>query len=252
MNSGVEFSPSLLVSVVSHGHGKMVQSLLQDIADLSAGVVSRVVLTINIPEQTSFLQGKNWPFLLDLRFNEKPLGFGANHNAALSGAQEDFFCILNPDVRLQGVDPFAPLIHAAADAEGACAYPEQVDESGEVQDSERALVTPMALLRRRVLRKTEERVDWVNAACMVFPRKLWEKIQGFDETYHMYCEDVDLCLRIQLVGFPLKKAPCTVVHAGSRASHKRMDHLIWHVKSLLRLWNSSAYKSYQQTSCKRC
>lgn len=246
MNSGFEDRPSLVVSVVSHGHGAMVQSLLQDIAKLSAGVVSRIVLTINIAEETSFLHENDWPFALDLRFNKNPLGFGKNHNAALLNASEDFFCILNPDVRLQRADPFSKLVWTAANSDGACAYPLQVDESGEVQDSERALVTPMALLQRRVLRKKEMRVDWVNAACLVFPRKLWESIQGFDESYHMYCEDVDLCLRIQLAGFHLKKAPCTLVHSGSRASHVKINHMIWHVKSLFHLWFSPVYKSYKK------
>lgn len=246
MNSRVGLNPSLVVSVVSHGHGGMVRSLLQEIADVSAGVVTRVVLTINIAEQPACSFEGAWPFLLELRFNEQPLGFGQNHNAALRDATEDFLCVLNPDVGLGGADPFSALMQSAAGAPEGCSYPIQVDEQGRIQDSERSLPTPLALLRRRVLGQSEARVDWVNAACLMFPRRLWQMIQGFDTSYHMYCEDVDLCLRVRLAGFPLKKAACTLLHSGTRASHRKWKHLRWHVGSLLRLWNSPAYKAYKQ------
>src|SRR6218665_2488127 len=52
---GVEtcFSPlpgDLVVSVVSHGHGPLVQRLLDDLARLSSATARRVVLTLNVPE----------------------------------------------------------------------------------------------------------------------------------------------------------------------------------------------------------
>lgn len=114
--------------------------------------------------------------------------------------------------------------------------------AGNRQDSERALPTPQALWRRRVLGRGETRVDWVNAACLVLPRSVWHQLGGFDETYFMYCEDVDLCLRLRLLGFALALAPARVVHAGQHASHRRWRHLRWHVQSLLRLWRSPVFK----------
>jgi hypothetical protein len=117
-----------------------------------------------------------------------------------------------------------------------------VDEWGVVQDSERELPTPLALWRRRVRGQSETRVDWVNAACLVLPRSVWQSLGGFDEGYFMYCEDVDLCLRLRQAGWSLARAPVRVVHAGQRASHRRWDHLRWHVASLWRLWRSPAYR----------
>lgn len=251
MNSRADVNPSLVVSVVSHGHGRMVQSLLQEMAAVSAGVVTRVVLTINVPEPHEDAFAGDWPFQLELRRNAQPLGFGANHNAALQDAREDFLCVLNPDVGLLGADPFAALMHAAAQGGQGCAYPAQVDELDRLQDSERTLPTPLALLRRRLLGREETRVDWVNAACLMFPRRLWQQVQGFDTSYHMYCEDVDMCLRIRLAGFPLNKASCFLLHAGTRASHRKWKHLRWHVSSLLRLWSSPAYKAYKRMYARR-
>lgn len=233
---------SLVVSIVSHGHGALVQELLWTLARLNSGVIARVVLTLNLPEAVPGPPAGGWPFALQTIRNAEPAGFGANHNRALVGAAEPFVCVLNPDVELARHDPFAALVRTAAMPGTGCAYPVQLDAQGSLQDSERELPTPWALWRRRALGRCETRADWVNAACLVLPQPVWQALGGFDESYFMYCEDVDLCLRLRLAGLALVRAPAWVVHAGQRASHRRWGHLQWHVRSLWRLWRSPVYR----------
>lgn len=238
-----ELCEALVVSIVSHGHGPLVQRLLLQMGRMSGATVARVVLTQNLPEPSPLPPPGGWPFMLQVVRNPVPLGFGDNHNRALAGAREPFVCVLNPDVvLLEGADPFAALVRFAARPGVGCAYPEQVSPHGERQDSERECPTPMALWRRRVLHRPDSRTDWVNAACLVLPQPVWQRLGGFDEAYFMYCEDVDLCLRLRLAGLALVRAPAQVVHAGQRASHRRWAHLRWHVQSLLRLWRSPVYR----------
>ena len=111
-------SRALVVSVVSHDHGLMVQELLLTLAEQCATSVARVILTQNLPEERPCPPPQGWPFVLELRCNKRPLGFGENHNRALHGAMEPFVCVLNPDVGIpKGQNPFAGLIETAA-AEG--------------------------------------------------------------------------------------------------------------------------------------
>ena len=233
----------LVISMVSHGHAPLVQPFLEALARLSAATVSRVVLTQNLPEDDPREPPGGWPFTLQIRRNARPMGFGANHNRALADASEPFVCVLNPDVALlpDGADPFAALVQAAGMRGVGCAYPLQVDIQGRVQDSERALPTLVALWQRRVRRRGEQRLDWVNGACLVLPSPVWAALGGFDEGYHMYCEDVDLCLRLRLAGWALVGAAAVVVHAGDRASRRAWRPLWWHVRSLLRLWASPVF-----------
>ncbi len=231
----------MVVSVVSHGHGAQVQALLLDLARWGVGMVRRVVLTQNLPEPAPQAPEGGWPFVLECRRNGAPAGFGTNHNRALAGASEPLVCLLNPDVGLGGADPFVALAQAALAPGVGAAYPEQVDAQGHCQDSERELPTPWALWRRRVCGATEHRVDWVNAACLVLPTPVWQQLGGFDEGYFLYCEDVDLCLRLRLAGLVLVRAPARVVHAGQRDSHRHWRHLQWHLRSLWRLWRSPVF-----------
>ena len=57
--------PPIALSVVSHGHGAMVQHLLGSLAQqASEGAgVSRVVLTLNLPEPEPLAPACGWPFV---------------------------------------------------------------------------------------------------------------------------------------------------------------------------------------------
>ena len=247
----------ITVSIVSHGHGETVEQLLQQMADLSAPRPERVIVTLNQPEPVlaQGLRGRNWPFDLVLTENAEPLGFGANHNRAFAldaarGASEGF-AVVNPDIRLRG-NPFGALLAALGSVPHAgLAYPLQVDEGGGRQDHERLLPTPKHLLTRHLGHGAPEvptgaTPDWVNAAFLLLVREAFAQVGGFDERFHMYCEDVDLCLRLRLAGWQLARADgAVVVHAAQRASRRRLSHLGWHVRSLLRLWRSRSWHEFR-------
>ena len=231
---------SLVVSVVSHGHGSQVEHLLRLMARTSGAQISRVVLTQNLPETAPTPEQGRWPFVLDILSNAAPQGFSANHNAALAGASEDFVCILNPDV-LWAKEPMGALMRAADRPEVGLAYPVQTDGQGRRQDSERELPTPWSLALRYLAKRKESRAEWVNGAMWVLPRAVWHRVGGLDTRYFMYCEDVDLCLRVRLAGYTFARAGAVVEHAGQRDSHRRMRHALWHIRSLLRLWASPVF-----------
>lgn len=235
----------LVVSVVSHAHGAQVSALLWQLAHLCGASVTRVVLTVNTPENQMPPPAPEggWPFVLEVVRNTKPQGFAANHNQALAGAPERFVCVLNPDVVLlpDAGDVLAQLCDVAQRPDAGIAYPIQVDAKGVQQDSQRELPGPASLLRRRLLGRVERRTDWVNGACIVLPTQVWRAVEGFDQRFFMYCEDVDLCLRVQLAGRRLVAAPVRIVHAGQRASGRQWMHLKWHLQSLWTLWQSPAY-----------
>ncbi len=48
---------------------------------------------------------------------------------------------------------------------------------------------------------------WASGACLVIPRALYDASKGFDETFFMYCEDVDLSWRAKALGFAVRICP---------------------------------------------
>jgi GT2 family glycosyltransferase/predicted O-methyltransferase YrrM len=48
---------------------------------------------------------------------------------------------------------------------------------------------------------------WVSGACLAIPRCVYDVLGGFDETFFMYCEDVDLSWRARANGIALRTCP---------------------------------------------
>lgn len=56
-------------------------------------------------------------------------------------------------------------------------------------------------------------VAWVSGACFAMRKADWDAVGGFDTNFFMYCEDVDLCLRVRQQGLRVVYTPeCRVTH----------------------------------------
>lgn len=262
----VSFSSPLSVdfSVVSHGHGALVMKLLHSLeASLAEKKVQvRVLLTLNLPEPKleELITEHAWSFELLVIRNPKPMGFGANHNQAFLQSVGDWFAVINPDILWpsEGGVSWTWLEIDQWEATVGMLCPVQVDAVGRLQDYARELTTPWGL-GWRVLRRLAsrclgrsgyvpaksyaqlEQAAWVNGACMIFKSNVFAALQGFDKRYFMYCEDVDICLRMQQQGYRIADAGFSVIHDAQRNTLGDTRHLRWHVSSLLQLWCSSAF-----------
>ncbi len=214
----------------------MVGRLLAQLAQSHDGWIAHCIVTHNIAEPALPAPAQGWPFRFTERFNPTPAGFGANHNRAFALCTSEYFCVLNPDIELDGPAPW-PALAAQAGAPGAgLAYPALLNPDGSRQDNEREAVTPAALLRRHLLGQPQRRVDWVSAAFWLVPAPVYRRLGGFDEGFFMYCEDTDFCLRLQLAGLALRRADVAVRHEARRGSRAPGRQLAWHLYSLARLW----------------
>ncbi len=65
----------------------------------------------------------------------------------------------------------------------------------------------------------ERDVDWVSGACLMTRRDLLATIGGFDESFFLYSEDVDLCARIRAQGKKVVFTPdVEVTHLRGRST----------------------------------
>ena len=251
------------VSLVSHGHGALVLEAMNSLVrSLPPYLSMRLWLTLNLPEPEleQTVLSNVWPFELHIIHNPAPLGFGANHNQAFAHAHNvgsgQWFVVMNPDIFWHSEAElfWADLAANAFPAEVGLVCPKQFDSQGRPEDFARQLITPWSLawrVLRRLLGFTPagvaasvESADWVNGACMVWRTEAFGQIGGFDEGYFMYCEDADICLRLQLAGWRMAMADVAVVHDARRNTGRSFRHLRWHVRSMLRLWCSSTFWHY--------
>lgn len=235
-------SKSISISIVSHGHAELVKQLLADLDALTSKTVIReIILTLNIPEEAEFTL-ENLP--LQIIHNRFPKGFAANHNAAFKQSKGDFFCVLNPDIHLQN-DVFEILVENIQTFHLAMIAPLIVNAKGQVEDSARKFPTVTRLMKRLINGKHDTYdfsdknslfyPDWVGGMFMFFDSKAYQAVNGFDEDFFLYYEDVDICVRLWQKGLRIALLPeVQVIHEAQRQSHKQLKYLRWHLSSMIR------------------
>ena len=222
-------TPAWSLSVVSHGHLPAIRAQLADLAGCLDSARYEILLTLNLSEAADGIE-QAWPGRMRLIRNDRPRGFGANHNAALSQAVGTYVATVDPDLRLTGRDPFAALEAELEKGSTGIVSPSVLDEHAALTDHAREVPTPLRLWRRYAqggpvsfdswLTVTHD-VDWLAGLFLAMRRETFQQLHGFDERFHMYCEDVDLCLRSWNSGLAVRVIPgVPVLHAARRRTLK--------------------------------
>lgn len=239
---------SVTVSIVSHGQGRLVSALLEDLARCSG--VCKVLLTQNIPEGEIACPESLRPRVHLIR-NERPQGFAANHNQAFQQCATPVFAVLNPDLRLEQ-DPFPALNNALSQNNAGVVAPRVCNPEGGVEDSARRFPTLSGLFAKLLGlnngcilldEQTPQPVDWTAGMFLLFRTQVFRDVGGFDEGYFLYYEDVDICARLWNTGYAVVLHPgISVTHAAQRASRRHLRYMGWHLSSMLRYFRKHAWR----------
>jgi N-acetylglucosaminyl-diphospho-decaprenol L-rhamnosyltransferase len=182
-------------------------------------------------------------------------GFGAAVNAGAAAARYPSLLILNSDLRIQP-GFVAELCRAGDPGHPAVLGPALVDADGATQWSGRHFpktlhqvvewLAPLARFRSsrlmheavghdtRCVAGVVRPVDWLVGAALLMPTSAFRDVGGFDEGFHMNCEEVDLQRRLRLRGVAsvfVGTVSATHVGGASSAGDRRRA---WLVASRLR------------------
>lgn len=247
-NLAIDKSDSISISIVSHAQSHLVKQLLEDINQYCHNSVLEVILTLNIPENLQF-KINYFSFPIKIIQNTQPQGFGHNHNQAFMQATGQFFCVLNPDIRLTN-NPFPVLIACLKNNIGITA-PLVVNEFGNIEDNARYFPTPFKILCKAFGRcKNSDYIintnvifpDWVAGMFMLIPTEIFKQLDGFDTDFFLYYEDVNLCARLRLQGYEIVLCPeIKVIHQAHRSSHHNFKYFKWHLTSMMRFFCSTIF-----------
>jgi len=89
-------------------------------------------------------------------------------------------------------------------------------------------------------RTTEREVDWVSGCCMLIPRAAFDAVDGFDEGFPLYAEELDIATRLRDAGWSVVFTPgVEITHAvGVSTGGDRRPHrlVVMHSDSLYRYY----------------
>ncbi len=243
--------PLVTLSIVSHGDANKINLLLDSLKKYEYAGQLEIIITDNLGNNIPEMNGSEWQSLSIIR-NKKQRGYASNHNQAFQGAAGKYFCVLNPDVQFEQ-EIFLPLIARLEDRQADIVAPLIVDSNAVLQDSFRDFPTPFEIVRRRLpaYRFTHPPVDeaglvspdWIAGTFMLMRNETYRSINGFDQKYRLYFEDVDFCARARMAGLKLLvDTNVRIQHDAQRASRKKLVYMLWHVQSAIRFFTSPVYR----------
>jgi N-acetylglucosaminyl-diphospho-decaprenol L-rhamnosyltransferase len=201
--------------------------------------LARVVVVDNASADGS-ADGLDFPELpLTVVRNVENRGFAAACNQGARGTAADYLLFLNPDMRLCEGSLKVPIrfMEEPSNAQvGICGI-QLLDESGEVSRSSswfpsgRSLFSQMlgldrlfpSAFRGHFLRDSKHvesgPVDQVIGAFLLIRGRLFASLEGFDERFFMYWEDVDISYRAKMSGWSsYYLARAQAYHKGNASS----------------------------------
>lgn len=182
-------------------------------------------------------------------------GYGYGHNLAIHqlDSSSSHHIICNPDIRFHPneLDQYSEVLN---DYDDALIMPNIVYPSGERQELCKLLPTPLDLFARRFAPRLASRLDdryllrgadfsrdffvpSLSGCFMVCRTDCLKAVNGFDERYFMYLEDIDLSRRLAEEGGARFLPRMTVIHCFNKGSYRNNKLLVYHLCSALKYFN---------------
>lgn len=156
--------------------------------------------------------------------NSKNRGFGAACNQGATEAETEFLMFLNPDAEVT-IGCFEALLEAVDRFHQASAFnPRIIDRRGNIAFRRRANLRPKNEWYRGPKPASDVEVPVLSGAAIFLRKKIFDRIQGFDENIFLYYEDDDLSLRLAKHG-PLMHIHAAVIRHLEGHSSKRTAEL---------------------------
>lgn len=186
----------------------------------------------------------------------KNIGFGSGHNKVLEKIKEtsSYHLILNPDVTFSTETIPNLILQLKNDDVLAMIAPKVLFPNGKHQYSCRRYPIPKELLARKfslfknILQKTVDKgeyrdkdltkpfyAEYLTGCFHLYKTQDLIALNGFDERYFLYMEDVDICKKIDKIGkMKLYYPKATIYHVLKKGSSKSILLFFRHFSSVIK------------------
>ena len=243
--------------IVSYNTIELLRECLQAVHQHSKNIATQVIVVDNASSDNSpEMVMQEFPQVTLLKMTDN-LGFGVANNIGVEAANSPYVMLLNSDAILLGDVGKSLVNYLATHADVSCVAPRVVLPNGAPQPKVYGQlpsawriwmqslginqVFPKQNLFSGIDGLLESakslQVGWLSGVCMVMRRQDYLNVGGFDQRFFMYCEDVDLCVklnrsigRVVLVGEP------DVLHYGGASSKTvsaKQRNAVWQQRHLL-------------------
>lgn len=197
-------------------------------------------------------------------------GFAKANNSIIGESKGDHVLFLNPDT-IVPEDCFEKCLHFFKTKNDCTALGvHMIDGSGKfLRESKRAFPTALNSFFRmaglthlfpasklfsnyylgHLNEKLNSEIDVIAGAFMMISRQMLVKLNGFDEDYFMYGEDIDLSYRIQKAGYKnYYFSDTSIIHFKGESTQKRSYHYIRTFYAAMKIFVDKHYQEKKKTA----
>jgi N-acetylglucosaminyl-diphospho-decaprenol L-rhamnosyltransferase len=241
-------NPEISIIIVSYNTHEMTLACLKSVFEQSGTTNIQVIVVDNASSDGSAELIQNAFDDVELIKSTENLGFAKANNLAARNANGKYILLLNPDTVILD-NAIGRLLQFAKE------NPEAGIWGGRTEFADRQLnpasswgfMSLNSLLFQAIGLSTVFRsnsffnpeayggwkrdsvrpVDIVTGCFLLITKKLWDSLEGLDETFFMYAEEADLCYRAKALGArPLATPNATIIHYGGASETVRSGKVI--------------------------
>jgi hypothetical protein len=246
------------ISIVSHGHEMFIKNNkeLNNIAKRDD--VTVVILdNLNSESLSDICNQNNFDYIS----NDKKQGFGKNNNKIFqychlnhSISSNDYFIVINPDVIIDNQEFQKVVDFISLHQPNLFSINLFLDNKFEKFDPNiRHFPSLLSYFNSFLFnigynynkRKINEpiNIDWASASFLGFKSSLFQTLNGFDEKFYMYCEDIDICERANKLGKNVVYIPSIKALHNVQQKNRNIfsKHFWWHLRSIIRYLSNKVF-----------
>lgn len=211
----------------------ILESLFQEVgAELEKGKFEVLVLDNASTDNTVSII-KNFSKFQLIKFSESQTnrGYAKGINLLAKKAQGELMIVINPDAELVGMEFEKIEKEFETNEKLSVAGFSIKNKKGIVEKNAGRFYNPLTILaftfgmesvfKLRYAPNKKTRVDYVSGGFIALRRSIFEELGGFDESYFMYVEDMDLCFRAYKNGYDVYFLPYgEIIHQGQGSSSR--------------------------------
>jgi len=203
----------LSVVILNYNVRYFLELCLKSVQAAVLNIAAEIIVVDNNSEDGSCTMVKTLFPNVKLIENKENFGFSKGNNIGVAQAKGDYVCVLNPDT-VVAEDTFARLLSFAQNKEKlgvlGCKL---INGSGEFLPESKRNIPYIKAAFKKILGNSKDyyanhlnenetgKVDVLVGAFMFVKRNVFNKVDGFDEDYFMYGEDIDLSYKVLKSGY---------------------------------------------------
>lgn len=220
----------LSIIIVNWNSGKLVYECIKSINENTKSIKYEIIIVDNDSADKSYLDLVGKEENVRLIYSSENLGFSRGNNLGAKNAKGKYILCLNPDTIILKDAITKSLTYIKQLKGDNLIGIRLLNQDRTLQISSCKFFNCISYffgnftMSNNMHFKNHE-TDWVMGAFMLLPKSLYYKISGFNESYFMYSEDLELCYRVKKSGGKvLFFGETQIIHLYNQSGKKKWNN----------------------------